>query len=92
VKQVGSTSDLVFSIREIVASCSEGRTLSVGDLILTGTPEGVGFTRQPPEFLSDGDVVAAEIEGIGVLTNTVRFQANRVDVSTGPTSEERVQS
>ena len=71
-KQDASTDDLIFAIPEIIASASTGRTLYPGDVILTGTPGGVGFTRTPPEFLHDSDVVEAEIERIGVLRNPVR--------------------
>jgi 2-keto-4-pentenoate hydratase/2-oxohepta-3-ene-1,7-dioic acid hydratase in catechol pathway len=70
-KQDASTDDLIFPISEIIASASAGRTLHPGDVILTGTPGGVGFTRTPPEFLHAGDVVEAEIEHIGVLRNPV---------------------
>jgi 2-keto-4-pentenoate hydratase/2-oxohepta-3-ene-1,7-dioic acid hydratase in catechol pathway len=70
-KQDASTDDLIFPIAEIIASASAGRTLYPGDVILTGTPGGVGFTRMPPEFLRAGDVVEAEIERIGVLRNRV---------------------
>jgi 2-keto-4-pentenoate hydratase/2-oxohepta-3-ene-1,7-dioic acid hydratase in catechol pathway len=71
-KQDASTDDLIFAIPEIIASASSGRTLYPGDVILTGTPGGVGFSRKPPEFLHAGDVVEAEIERIGVLRNAVR--------------------
>ncbi len=71
-KQDASTDDLIFAIPEIIASASNGRTLHPGDVILTGTPGGVGFTRTPPEFLRDGDVMEAEIERIGVLRNRVK--------------------
>jgi 2-keto-4-pentenoate hydratase/2-oxohepta-3-ene-1,7-dioic acid hydratase in catechol pathway len=71
-KQDASIDDLIFAIPEIIASTSSGRTLYPGDVILTGTPGGVGFTRTPPEFLRDGDLVEAEIERIGVLRNRVR--------------------
>jgi 2-keto-4-pentenoate hydratase/2-oxohepta-3-ene-1,7-dioic acid hydratase in catechol pathway len=70
-KQDASTDDLIFAIPEVIASVSSGRTLHPGDVILTGTPGGVGFTRTPPEFLRAGDVVEAEIERIGVLSNRV---------------------
>lgn len=72
VKQSASTDDLIFGIPAIVASVSAGRTISPGDVILTGTPGGVGFSRKPPEFLQHGDVVEAEVQGIGVLRNRVR--------------------
>ena len=70
-KQDASTDDLIFAIPEIIASASAGRTLYPGDVVLTGTPGGVGFTRTPPEFLRSGDVVEAEIERIGVLRNPI---------------------
>jgi 2-keto-4-pentenoate hydratase/2-oxohepta-3-ene-1,7-dioic acid hydratase in catechol pathway len=53
--------------------------LQPGDVILTGTPSGVGFARQPPEFLSVGDVMEAEIERIGVLRNTVAMPGRTED-------------
>jgi 2-keto-4-pentenoate hydratase/2-oxohepta-3-ene-1,7-dioic acid hydratase in catechol pathway len=71
MKQDASTDDLIFAIPEIIASVSSGRTLYPGDVILTGTPGGVGFTRTPPEFVHDGDIVEAEIERIGALRNRV---------------------
>lgn len=71
VKQSSDTSKLIFTIPEIIAGLSAGITLEPGDVIATGTPEGVGFARNPPEFLKAGDVVECEIEGIGVLRNPV---------------------
>jgi len=70
-KQDASTDALIFAIPEIIASASSGRTLHPGDVILTGTPGGVGFSRIPPEFLRSGDVVEAEIERIGLVRNCV---------------------
>jgi len=70
-KQVASTSTMVFSIRRIIAVLSSGMTLEPGDIIATGTPGGVGFTRNPPEFLKAGDVMETEVEGIGVLKNRI---------------------
>lgn len=70
-KQDGRTSQLIFSIPEIIAEVSRSRTIEAGELILTGTPSGVGFTRTPPEFLVPGQTVECEIEGIGVLRNPV---------------------
>jgi len=70
-KQRSNTRELIFDIPTTIASLSEGLTLEPGDLILTGTPHGVGFARKPPEFLTHGDVVECEIEGIGLLRNTV---------------------
>jgi 5-carboxymethyl-2-hydroxymuconate isomerase len=72
VLQDSSTAEMVFSVAEIVAHASRATTLDEGDLILTGTPAGVGFTRDPPIFLGPGDEVTVEIEGVGALTNPVR--------------------
>jgi 2-keto-4-pentenoate hydratase/2-oxohepta-3-ene-1,7-dioic acid hydratase in catechol pathway len=73
--QDSSTSHMIFSVGELVAYASRGITLEPGDLIATGTPAGVGFTRTPPVFLRPGDEVTVEIEGIGALTNPVRKEA-----------------
>ena len=70
-KQDASTSDMIFSVARLIAVWSLGMTLEPGDLLMTGTPAGVGFARQPPEYLQPGDLVEAEIEGIGLLRNTV---------------------
>ena len=72
VRQDSSTADMVFSVAELIAFASEAMTLEPGDLILTGTPGGVGEFRDPPLYLRDGDQVSVEIEGIGTLTNPVR--------------------
>jgi 2-keto-4-pentenoate hydratase/2-oxohepta-3-ene-1,7-dioic acid hydratase in catechol pathway len=71
VLQDGSTSDMIFGVRRLVSHVSSVFTLEPGDLILTGTPEGVGFFREPKLPLRDGDVVEVEIDGIGVLRNPV---------------------
>jgi len=71
-KQDSNTSDMIFSVARIVADLSAGMTLEPGDCISTGTPQGVGDGRKPPEYLHPGDVVEAEIERIGVLMNPVR--------------------
>lgn len=71
VMQDSSTSDLIFSCRELIAYLSANMTLLPGTVIMTGTPSGVGFARKPPVFLRPGDVVEIEIEGIGVLRNPV---------------------
>jgi len=71
VLQDGNTADLVFGVRRLVAAASAVMTLAPGDLILTGTPAGVGHSRTPPLSMADGDVVEVEIEGIGVLRNPV---------------------
>jgi len=70
-KQEGNTSMMIFPIRTIIAILSKGMTLEPGDIIATGTPSGVGFARNPPEFLKAGDVMETEVEGIGVLRNVV---------------------
>jgi len=71
VMQSSNTSNLVFSVPELVAWISQGSTLEPGDVILTGTPAGVGAARTPPRWLQDGDVVEITIEGIGTLRNPV---------------------
>jgi 2-keto-4-pentenoate hydratase/2-oxohepta-3-ene-1,7-dioic acid hydratase in catechol pathway len=70
-KQDSSTRFMVFRIPRIIKELSLGVMLEQGDVVLTGTPEGVGFARNPPEFLKVGDVMEAEIEKIGILRNTV---------------------
>ncbi|HET6657704.1 MAG TPA: fumarylacetoacetate hydrolase family protein [Gaiellaceae bacterium] len=69
--QDSSTSELIFGVARLVAHASSVFTLLPGDLILTGTPAGVGVHRNPPVALADGDVVEIEIEGIGTLENPV---------------------
>lgn len=73
--QSSNTRHLIFSVPDIVAYCSHILTLEPGDVIATGTPSGVGFTRKPPRFLKDGDVVVIEIQGLGALRNPVRNDA-----------------
>ena len=63
---------MIFSVAEVIAFVSEAITLEPGDLVLTGTPEGVGVFRDPPIFLAEGDEVTVEIEKLGTLTNPVR--------------------
>jgi 2-keto-4-pentenoate hydratase/2-oxohepta-3-ene-1,7-dioic acid hydratase in catechol pathway len=71
LKQNGNTVDMIFSIARLIAELSKGMTLLPGDVIATGTPDGVGFARNPPEFLAAGDVLRIEIERIGALENTI---------------------
>jgi 2-keto-4-pentenoate hydratase/2-oxohepta-3-ene-1,7-dioic acid hydratase in catechol pathway len=71
-KQSASTAQMIFDVATIIASLSEGLTLEPGDVIATGTPSGVGFARNPPEWLKAGDVVESEVSGIGVMRNRVR--------------------
>ena len=70
-KQDASTRDMIYPVDALISWLSIGMTLLPGMLIATGTPEGVGFARQPPEFLRPGDLVEAEIAGIGALRNRV---------------------
>lgn len=74
VMQEGNTEKMIFSVAEIVAFLSTGMTLEAGDIILTGTPPGVGVARDPQVFLKDGDEVTIEIEGLGTLTNPVEVE------------------
>jgi 2-keto-4-pentenoate hydratase/2-oxohepta-3-ene-1,7-dioic acid hydratase in catechol pathway len=70
-KQDSRTKFMVFKIPRLIAEVSAGCTLWPGDIIITGTPAGVGFARTPPEYLKVDDLVEVEIEGIGVLRNTI---------------------
>jgi 2-keto-4-pentenoate hydratase/2-oxohepta-3-ene-1,7-dioic acid hydratase in catechol pathway len=71
MKQQGNTRDMIFPVDTLIESLSQGLTLEPGDIIATGTPDGVGFARTPPEFLQDGDIMETEVEGIGTLRNRV---------------------
>lgn len=71
VMQESNTSDLIFGVRQLVSYLSHAMTLLPGTLIMTGTPSGVGFARNPQAYLRPGDVIEVEIEGIGTLSNTV---------------------
>lgn len=71
--QRDTTRTLVFDAADLLAYISAFTVLRPGDLVLTGTPGGVGVAREPQRFLADGDVVETEIPGIGTLRNTVRF-------------------
>ena len=70
--QSSSTADMIFDVATLIAFISRDTTLAPGTVILTGTPEGVGFARQPPVFLQPGDTIEIHIEGIGSLANPVR--------------------
>lgn len=70
--QSASTADLIFDVPTLIAMFSEVVTLEPGDVLVTGTPGGVGFARTPPVFMADGDVVEVEIEGVGCLRNPVK--------------------
>jgi 2-keto-4-pentenoate hydratase/2-oxohepta-3-ene-1,7-dioic acid hydratase in catechol pathway len=71
VMQSSNTCELVFGVPQLIAWISQGCTLEPGDVIVTGTPAGVGAARTPPRWLQDGDVVEITIEGIGTLRNPV---------------------
>ena len=71
VKQDSNTSEMIFSVAELVSFCSHSFTLDPGDVIVTGTPWGCGEFMEPKQSLKHGDVVECEIEGIGVLRNPV---------------------
>ncbi len=73
LRQDGRTRDLIFDIATLIETCSRGITLLPGDVIATGTPAGVGMGFSPPRYLSHGDVVRIEIDGIGAIEN--RFEA-----------------
>jgi len=72
LRQDGNTAAMIFDIPTLIASLSGGLTLEPGDILATGTPSGVGYAMDPPQFLKDGDEVSCEIDGIGRLTNRVR--------------------
>jgi 2-keto-4-pentenoate hydratase/2-oxohepta-3-ene-1,7-dioic acid hydratase in catechol pathway len=71
VMQSASTSELLFDVPTLIAWISQGCTLDPGDVILTGTPAGVGMARDPQRWLQDGDVVEISIGGLGTLRNPV---------------------
>lgn len=71
VRQQSTTANMIFSVAALIAVLSSGMTLEPGDILATGTPEGVAMGMQPPQWLQPGDVMEAEIEGIGVLRNRV---------------------
>ena len=71
VVQESTTANLVFGLAEVISYASQTATLEAGDLILTGTPAGVGIFRRPPRLLQPGDEITIEIDGIGSLTNPV---------------------
>lgn len=74
--QSASVSELIFSIPELISYCSSFTELVPGDVIVTGTPGGVGYAQDPPRYLQPGDVVEVAIEGLGVLRNSVVDEAD----------------
>lgn len=73
LRQKTKTSDLIWSVRQLIAHLSRGTTLRKGTLIMTGTPSGVGFFMNPKGFLKNGDVVEIEISQIGLIANKFEF-------------------
>jgi len=73
VRQKTSTSDMIWTVAQIIEHLSRGSTLRAGTAIMTGTPSGVGLFMQPPGFLRDGDVVEIEVEKIGKIRNRMVF-------------------
>ena len=71
VKQDSNTRHMFFKVPRLIAELSAGMTLEAGDVISTGTPEGVGYARTPPEFLKPGDLLETEVSGIGVMRNPI---------------------
>ena len=71
LRQDSTTADLLFDVPRLIAHLSRTTTLETGDVILTGTPSGVGSGMTPPGYLQDGDVVRCEIERLGMLENRV---------------------
>lgn len=71
VVQQGNTADMIFGVAELIAVLSEAVTLEPGDVIVTGTPAGIGWARRPPLFMKPGDLCTVEIEGLGTLSNLI---------------------
>ncbi len=71
-RQNGSTADMIYNVPALIEFLSRAFTLNPGDMILTGTPSGVGKAQVPPQFLGEGSIVSVEIEGIGKITNSCR--------------------
>jgi 2-keto-4-pentenoate hydratase/2-oxohepta-3-ene-1,7-dioic acid hydratase in catechol pathway len=71
LKQDGNTRDMIYPVDALIEWTSKGMTLLPGAIIASGTPDGVGFARTPPEFLKPGDVMETEVEKVGVLRNRI---------------------
>jgi acylpyruvate hydrolase len=78
VLQSDNTANMIFPVAETLVDVSQGMTLEPGDLLVTGTPSGVGHARKPPLWMKDGDTCEIEIEGVGVLRNPVRDEAHEM--------------
>ena len=72
--QDGHTSDMIFGVYELLAYLSQGTTIEPGTMLLTGTPEGIGYFRSPRLFIHDGDDVRVSIEKIGTIVNKVHYE------------------
>jgi 2-keto-4-pentenoate hydratase/2-oxohepta-3-ene-1,7-dioic acid hydratase in catechol pathway len=72
VMQSDNTNNMMFPVAETLADISQGMTLEPGDIVVTGTPSGVGFARKPPVWMNEGDVCEIEIEGVGLLRNPIK--------------------
>ena len=70
--QESNTREMIFPVAKLISFCSHAFTLEAGDVLLTGTPHGVGIGRTPPLFMQDGDEIVVEVEGIGALRNVCR--------------------
>lgn len=75
VVQDANTDDMIYPVADLISIISEAITLEPGDIIVTGTPAGIGMARTPKLYMKPGDVVEVEIEGIGTLRNTVEDEA-----------------
>jgi acylpyruvate hydrolase len=75
VLQADNTANMMFPVAETITDLTQGITLEPGDLVVTGTPSGVGHARKPPLWMRAGDVCEVEIEGIGVLRNPIADEA-----------------
>jgi 2-keto-4-pentenoate hydratase/2-oxohepta-3-ene-1,7-dioic acid hydratase in catechol pathway len=75
VMQNADTKDMVFGVARTIALLSECMTLEPGDVIVMGTPAGVGYARKPPVWMQPGDTIEIDIEGIGILSNQIGLLA-----------------
>ena len=75
VLQSANTNDMIFDVPTLIEACSDGMELHPGDMIISGTPSGVGFARKPPIFMKHGDVCEVEVEHLGILSNPVVVEA-----------------
>ena len=75
IMQNANTKDFLWGVAETIVLITECMTLEPGDVVITGTPAGVGYARTPPVFMKPGDICEVEIEGIGILSNTIADEA-----------------